>query len=324
MRRREFIAGLGSAAAWPMVAPAQQAPRPLIGYLSFGSAASDAFRLPPFRQGLNEAGYVENQNCKIEYLWAEGRYDRLPNLAAELVRKQVAVLVSAGGPPVAMAAKAATSSIPILFITGADPVNQGLVSNLARPDANITGVFFFTSTLGPKRLELLRELAPKSANIAVLVTPLGLTTDFAEVSDAARTLGLSLRVMNAASDVEIDAAFRTFAQERPDALLVISSPEFTNQRAQIVALANHYRVPAIYALREFVTSGGLMSYGASLPEAYRQVGIYAGRILSGAKPADLPVMQSTKFELMINLKTAKALGLTVPETLLATATEVIE
>jgi putative ABC transport system substrate-binding protein len=323
MRRREFITLLGGAAAWPLVAGAQQPRLPVIGYLNGGSAEPRAPMTAAFREGLAEAGYVESQNVAMEFRWAEGRADRLPALAAELVRRQVAVLVAAGGDASPKAAKAATDRIPIVSTSGGDPIATGLVRSLARPEANLTGVTFFTTALGPKRLELLRELVPSAAAIAMLVHP-GSPGDATEVASAARALGLPVRTLHAASDGDIDAAFRTLGQERTDALLVISNPLFTDRREQIVTLANHYRLPSVYALREYATAGGLMSYGASIKDAYRQTGVYAGRILKGAKPGDLPIMQPTKFELLINLKTAKALGLTVSPTLLARADEVIE
>jgi putative ABC transport system substrate-binding protein len=276
-----------------------------------------------FRQGLAEAGWVDGQNVAIAFQWAEGHNERLTAMSAEFVRRQVAVLVAAGGDVPLRAAKAATSSIPIVFATGSDPVASGLVRNLARPDANVTGVSFFTTALGPKRLELLRELAPRAATVAALLDPRS-SGDAAEVRDAAGTLGLPLRVLLAANDQEIDSAFHVLARERLEALLIISNPLFTDRREQIVTLANHRRIITVYPLREYAAVGGLLSYGASIKDAYRQSGVYAGRILSGAKPADLPVLQPTRFEMAINLKTARALGLEVPPTLLARADEVIE
>ena len=277
-----------------------------------------------FRQGLAEAGYVDGQNVTIDYRWAEGQFNRLPALAAELVARQPAILVAGGGSVSAVVAKAATTTVPIVFTIGADPVGSGLVSNLSRPSGNLTGVTFFTITLGPKRLELLRELLPKAGKIAMLVNPRSLNPDAKEVREAARALGQSVHVLDAASAGDVDTAFRSLAQERDDALIVVSDPLFTSRREQIVALANYHRVPAIYPLREYVASGGLISYGASIKDAYRQSGVYAGRLLRGAKPSDLPVLQPTKFEPVINLKTAKALGIDVPPTLLARADEVIE
>jgi putative tryptophan/tyrosine transport system substrate-binding protein len=260
----------------------------------------------------------------IDYRWAEGQFNRLPALAAELIARQPAILVAGGGSVSAVAAKAATTTVPIVFTIGADPVGSGLVSNLSRPSGNLTGVTFFTITLGPKRLELLRELLPKAGKIAMLVNPRSLNPDAKEVQEAARALGQSVHVLDAASEGDVDTAFRSLAQERDDALIVVSDPLFTSRREQIVALANYHRVPAIYPLREYVASGGLVSYGASIKDAYRQSGVYAGRLLKGAKPSDLPVLQPTKFELVINLKTAKTLGLQIPDRLLARADEVIE
>jgi putative ABC transport system substrate-binding protein len=276
-----------------------------------------------FRRGLAEAGWVDGQNVAIAFQWAEGHNDRLPAMSAEFVRRRVDVLVAAGGDFPLRAAKAATSGIPIVFATGGDPVASGLVSNLARPDANVTGVSFFTTALGPKRLELLQELAPRAATVAALLDS-RLPSDAAEVRDAAGTLGLPLRVLLAANDQEIDSAFHVLARERLEALLIISNPLFTDRREQIVTLANHRRIITVYPLREYAAVGGLLSYGASIKDAYRQSGVYAGRILSGAKPADLPVLQPTRFEMVINLRTAKALGLEVPPSLLARADEVIE
>jgi putative ABC transport system substrate-binding protein len=323
--RREFITLLGgAAAAWPLAARAQQPPMPLIAYLHSASPEPYAAMIAAFRNGLAEAGYIDGRNVTIDYRWAEGQFNRLPVLAAELVASRPTILVAAGGDVSAAAAKAATTSVPIVFTIGGDPVGYRLVGNLARPERNMTGVTFFTIALGPKRLELLRELLPKAGRFAVLANPNSLNPDAREVQEAARTIGQSVHVLHAASEREIDAAFRSLAQERDEALLIVSNPLFTSRREQIVALANYQRVPAIYPFREYVASGGLVSYGASIKDAYRQSGIYAGRILKGAKPADLPVLQPTRFELVINLKTAKALGLEVPPTLLARANEVIE
>ena len=324
--RRELLAALGGAAvAWPLAARAQQSALPVVGLITTGSPPSTASRdLLAFAAGLKENGYVDGQNVTIDYRWAEGQFDHLPALAAELVAHRPAVLVAGGGDVSAVAAKAATTTVPIVFTIGADPVGSGLVSNLSRPSGNLTGVTFFTIALGPKRLEMLRELQPKAGKIAVLVNPKSLNPDAKEVQEAARALGQSVHVLDAASEEEVDTAFRSLAQERDDALIVISNPLFTSRREQIVTLANYQRIPAIYPLREYVASGGLASYGASIKDAYRQSGVYAGRLLKGAKPADLPVMQPTKFDLVINLKTAKELGLTVPDSLLARANEVIE
>jgi putative ABC transport system substrate-binding protein len=325
MRRRDFITLLGGAAvAWPLAASAQQPAMPVIGYLHSASPEPYAPMMAAFRQGLAQAGYVEGQNVAIQYRWAEGRFDRLPTLAAEIMQRRVAVLVAGGGDVSAKAAQGATTSVPIVFTIGGDPTAYGLVGSLGRPEANVTGVTFFTIMLGPKRLELLRELVPKAATIAMLVNPRSLNPDASDVQEAARSVGQSLRVLNAASVADIDAAFRTLVQEKPDALLIISNPLFTSRRDQIVTLANHFHVPTVYSLREYVVAGGLMSYGASIRDAYRQAGVYAGRILKGTKPGDLPVLQPTKFELVINLATAKTLGLTIPPTLLARADEVIE
>jgi putative ABC transport system substrate-binding protein len=324
MRRRQFISVLGGAAVmWPPAVLAQQPQLPLVGYLHGGSPESRAPMIAAFRQGLAEAGWVDGQNVGIAFQWAEGRNERLPAMAAEFVRRQVAVLVAAGGDFSLRAAKAATGRIPIVFAAGNDPVASGLVSNLARPEANVTGVSFFTTTLGPKRFELLRELAPRAATVAALLDPRS-SGDAAEVSDAAGKLGLELRVLPAANDQEIDDAFHVLARERLEALLIISNPLFTDRREQIVTLANHRRIVTVYPLREYAAVGGLLSYGASIKDAYRQSGVYAGRILSGAKPAELPVLLPTLFELVINLRTAKALGIEIPATLLARADEVIE
>jgi putative ABC transport system substrate-binding protein len=324
MKRREFITLLGGAAAWPLAARAQQPAMPVIGYLHSASPEPYSSMMAAFRHGLAEAGYVDGQNVTIDYRWAEGQFDHLPALAAELVAHRPAVLVAGGGDVSAVAAKAATTTVPIVFTIGADPVKSGLVASLNRPSGNLTGVTFFTIALGPKRLEMLRELQPKAGKIAVLVNPKSLNPDAKEVQEAARALGQSVHVLDATSEEELDTAFRSVAQERDDALIVVSNPLFTSRREQIVTLANYQRIPAIYPLREYVASGGLVSYGASIKDAYHQSGVYAGRLLKGAKPADLPVMQPTKFELVINLKTAKTLGLKVPPTLLARAHEVIE
>jgi putative tryptophan/tyrosine transport system substrate-binding protein len=323
MQRREFIKFIGgAAAAWPLVARAQQPAMPLVGYLHSASPEPYAPMMAAFRQGLKETSYVEGQNVALEFRWAEGRPERLPALAAELVRRQVAVLATGGGDPPALAARQASTTIPIVFVTS-DPVRSGLVASLNRPGANITGVSLFTWELGPKRLEILRELVP-TATIAVLVNPFVPNLGQQEVPDAARSIGQQVEVLYARNEQEIDAAFTAIGQTKAEALLVVSSPLFTNRRHQIVALANHYRVPTIYPLREYAVSGGLMSYGTSIADAYHQSGVYAGRMLKGERPADLPVMQPTRFELVINLKTAKALGLEIPPMLLARADEVIE
>jgi putative tryptophan/tyrosine transport system substrate-binding protein len=326
MLRREVITLVaGAAAAWPLMARAQQ-PMPVIGYLSPGSPESDAFRLTGFRQGLNETGYVEGQNVTIEYRWAEGQHDRLPELAADLVRRQVAVIVAAGVPP-AFAAKAATTTIPIVFNSGIDPVQSGLVASLNRPGGNITGVALLAAELAAKRLELLHELVPTASVVAVLGNPTnpGAEAEARSMQDAARSLGLQAHVLRASTPSEIDAAFQALIELRAGALVVGGDALFTNQRTQVVALTARHAVPAINQWRDFAVAGGLMSYGpGDIADIYRQVGVYTGKILKGAKPADLPVQQVVKVELVINLKTAKTLGLTVPMTLLGRADEAIE
>jgi putative tryptophan/tyrosine transport system substrate-binding protein len=323
MKRREFITLLGGTAAWPLTARAQHA-TPVIGFLHSASFGAFAERLRAFRQGLKETGYVESEDVVIEYRFAENQTDRLPMLANELVRRSVAAIVAAGGAE--FAAKAATATIPIVFYVAEDPVGTGLVASLARPGGNLTGVNFFASELAAKRLELLRELVPGAARVAVLVNPTGpaATTTLRNVEIAARTIGLQLQVFQASNSREINAAFATFVRERPDALFVAPDPFFTVRRSQLVNLAAHHSIPAAYSVRQYPEIGGLMSYGTSLTDAWRQVGVYAGRILKGARPADLPVIQASTFELVINAETARMLGLTVPRSLLATADEVIE
>jgi putative tryptophan/tyrosine transport system substrate-binding protein len=326
MRRREFILAFGGAAAWPLAARAQQPRMPVVGFLSTRTAGEAASDVAAFHRGLNEVGYFEGQNVAIEYRWAEGQYDRLPALAADLVRRQVAVIAATGGTHSLRAAKAATSSIPIVFGTGDDPVKLGFVASLNRPGGNVTGVHNFIGQMEAKRLGLLRELIPTAALIGVLLNPKSSTfaAQLNDIPDAARALGQEVHVVKASSDGDIRTAFATFARLRAAALLVGADPSFNDRREQIVALAAHYAIPAIYELREFALAGGLISYGTSLLEAYRQIGLYTGRVLKGDKPADLPIVQSTKFELVINLKTAKALGLEVPPGLSARADEVIE
>ena len=324
-KRREFITLLGgAAAAWPLAARAQQA-MPVIGFLRSTSLERSMHLVSAFRQGLKEAGYSEGENVTIEYRSAEGQYDRLPELAADLVQRQVKVIVATGGTGPALAVKALTSTIPIVF-TGEDPVKTGLVVSLNRPGGNVTGVSVLTTDIGSKRLGLLHELVPNAATIALLHNPKSPDVErhLQDVQAAARGLGKQIRLLNAVNEGEIDAAFVAMARERPDALLLSPDPFLTSRRDQIVTLANHYKLPALYEWREFAITGGLASYGPSHTEPYRLVGIYVGRILKGAKPADLPVIQSTKFELVINLKSAKSLGIEIPPTLLARADEVIE
>ncbi len=326
MRRRQFITLLGGAAAWPLAARAQQVGMPVIGFLHTQAPDVVAESLRGFRRGLKEAGFVEGETVAIEYRWAENQNDRLPALAADLVRRRVAVIAATGGVPSSLAAKAATTTIPILFIAGDDPVKLGLVGSLARPGGNLTGVNFFGAELTAKRLELLRELLPAARRIAVLLNPANAEADstLRDVEAASRQTDLQIRILNASNTGEINAAFETLARQRDDALIVGAGPPFNGRRVQLVQLATYHRIPAVYAGRQNVEVGGLMSYGASLTEAYRQVGVYAGRILNGAKPSDLPVVQSSKFELVINAQTAHMLGLTVPSSLLARADEVIE
>ena len=327
MKRREFIAGLGSAAAWPVVARAQQPAIPVIGFVAGGSAGASAHHVAAFRQGLGETGYVENQNVTIEYHWLEGEYDRLPALMADLVRRRVAIIATPASTAAAIAAKGATATIPIVFSAGNDPVKLGLVASLARPGGNATGVNFFSTEVVAKRLGLLHELVPKAVRVAVLVNPANATTKettLRDVREAARVLGLQIQVLNASTSREIDAAFATLARERPDALFVAPDGFFTDRRIQIVGLAAGNKIPAAYDQRDYIPVGGLMSYGTNITDSVRQVGAYTGEILKGAKPTDLPVVQATKFEFVINTQTARLLGIVVPETLLATADEVIQ
>jgi putative ABC transport system substrate-binding protein len=326
MKRREFIALLGgAAAAWPLEAGAQQPRMPVIGFLEIQSPKGWERYVAALRQGLKEVSFVEGQNLAIEYRWAENRTDRMPALAADLVRRKVNVIAATDG-SASLAAKAATSTIPIVFQTGADPVRLGLVDSLNRPGGNLTGFSNITPGLTAKRLGLLHELVPSAATIAVLIVPTGVNFQFVmkDLEEGRRALGLNLIILNVTSDEEIDAAFLSLVQQQAGALLLTDSILFNNRREKLVALAARHRIPAIYTFPEFAAAGGLMSYASSLADAYRQTGIYAGRILKGERPVDLPVLQPTKFEMVINLKTANALGVTVPPTLLAIADEVIE
>jgi putative ABC transport system substrate-binding protein len=325
VRRRDFVA-LGGAAALPMAAHAQQPAMPVVGWLAASGPDTNAYQLRGFRQGLKETGLTEGENVAFEYRWAENQLDRLPALAAELVRRRIAV-IAAGAPPATAAAKAATSTIPIVFVMAQDPVRLGLVASLARPGGNLTGVNFQTTELAAKRLELLHQLVPKAVRIAVLTNPANTATSEANVREAetaARALGLQINVFNANTSAEIDTAFAGMARERPDALYVSSGPYFTGRRVQLVHLATRHAIPAIFGNREHSDVGGLMSYGANVTDGYRRMGVYAGRVLKGTKPADLPIIQTDKFELVINAQTARTLGINVPPTLLARADEVIE
>jgi ABC-type uncharacterized transport system substrate-binding protein len=326
--RREFITLLGgAAAAWPLAASAQQPMMPVVGFLDLTSPQTSVDQLRAFRQGLKDTGYIEGENVTIEQRWAEGRFDRLPALAAELVRRRVAVIATSGGSAAAFAAKAATATIPIVFMAGEDPVKLGLVASLARPGGNLTGVNLVISELTAKRLGLLHELVPRASRVAVLVNPANTAnaeTTLRDVEPAARDMGLQIQILKASTSGEIEAAFANFVRERPDALFVGNDAFLTSRRVQLVHLATRHAIPTTYTVRDFAEVGGLMSYGVNITDALRQVGIYAGRILKDAKPADLPVVQSSKFELVINAVTARMLGLDVPATLLARADEVIE
>jgi putative tryptophan/tyrosine transport system substrate-binding protein len=324
LSRRGFIGLVGGAAAWPMAARAQQPGTPVVGFLRNTPSASFEHILGAFRRGLTEAGYVEGRNVVIEQRWAEGHNDRLPTLLTDLINRQAAVIVA--NTTAALAAKAGAVTVPVVFATGTDPVRDGLVASFNRPGVNFTGVVFITSELGTKRLELLRQLVPKATTVGMLVMPSGTETEVerVDVAKAAQALGFQLVVANATSRPEIETAFAAFAQQRADAALIGTGAQTNSHSEAIVALAARHSIPTIYSLREYVSIGGLMSYGASITEAYRQAGIYAGRILKGERPADLPVMRSTKFDLVLNLRTAKALGLDVPDKLLALTDEVIE
>jgi putative ABC transport system substrate-binding protein len=328
MRRREFITFLGGATvAWPLAARAQQPAMHLIAFLSGRSADASVRVVAAFRKGLNETGYVEGQNVTVEYHWLEGRYDRLPALLADLVRRQAAVIATPGSNPAALAAKAATATIPIVFGVGEDPAKLGLVVSLARPAGNATGINFFTVELIAKRLRLLHDLVPKAARIAVLLNPSNASTTkttLGAVQESAPAIGLQIQIFNATTIAEIDAVFAALARERPDALFVTPDGFFHSRGVQFATLTARDRIPAAYAVRELVAAGGLMSYGTNFTDLFHQVGVYTGKILKGAKPADLPVLQATKFEFVINLQTARALGIEVPPAVLAIADEVIE
>jgi putative ABC transport system substrate-binding protein len=326
--RRKFITGLGGTTiAWPLAARAQQPAMPVIGFVSAGSSDASARFAAAFRKGLNESGYVEGQNVTVEYHWLEGQYDRLPPLMTDLVRRQVAVIVTPGSAPASLAAKAATTTIPIVFSVGEDPVRLGLVASVARPGGNATGINFFTAEVVAKRLRLLHDMVPKAARIAVLINPGNASTaesTLRDAKEAAPTIGLQIQVLNASTIAEIDAAFAALARQRLDAIFVAPDAFFTSRAVQFATLTASDRIPAAFANRDIVTAGGLMSYGTDIADTFRQVGVYAGSILKGEKPADLPVLQSTKFEFVINLKTAKALDLTIPVDVLSIADEVIE
>jgi putative ABC transport system substrate-binding protein len=324
MQRRDFITLLGGAVAvWPLAARAQQPATPVVGFINFASAKSYARQLAAFLKGLEETGYVDGRNVAIEYRWAEGRNDRLPTMAADLVHRQVAV-IAATSTPAALAAKAATTTIPIVFETGNDPVRLGLVTSLARPAGNVTGVTQLNVVVAPKRLESLHELVPTATSLAMLVNPANTTTDTKELQEAARALRLELHVLNASTERDFDGAFAKLIQLRAGGLVIAPDPLFISQSNQLAALTVRHGVPAVFETREFAAAGGLMSYGASHTDSYRLAGVYTGRVLKGEKPANLPVQQSTKLELFLNLNTAKALGLNVPNTLIGRADEVFE
>ena len=326
MNRRDFNALAGAAVAWPLAAPAQAPTVPVLGFLNSGSPGPFAHLVAGFRAGLGETGFVEGASVSFDYRWAEGRYDRLPELAAELVRQQVSVLVATGGENSALAAKAATSNIPIVFAIGGHPVDLGLVSSLNRPGGNLTGLTQFTGPLEAKRLGLLRELVPTATTMAVLVNPsyANAKAQLKDIEEGARRIGVRLVTLTATSESDFEPVFDALARQRVDALIVGSDPFFNTRRDRLVALAARHKVIAIYEFREFAAAGGLMSYGANLADGYRQIGAYTGRILKGAKPSELPVLQPTRFEFVVNLKTAKAMGITIAQTLLLRADEVIE
>src|SRR5580704_691965 len=325
--RRQFISALASATAWPLAGRAQQPSKPVIGFISAGSSDTSARFAAAFRKGLNESGYIERQNVTVEYHWLEGQYDLLPALMADLVRRQVAVIATPGSAPASLAAKAATTTIPIVFSVGEDPVQLGLVASIARPGGNATGINFFTAEVVAKRLRLLHDMVPNAVRIAVLVNPTNASTaepTLRDAREAAPTIGLQIQVLNAATIGEIDATFAALARQQLDAVFVAPDAFFTSRAVQFATLTAIDRIPAAFANRDIVTAGGLMSYGTDIADTFRQVGVYAGSILKGEKPADLPVLQSTKFEFVINLKTAKALGITIPVDVLSIADEVIE
>jgi len=326
--RRQFISALGGAAAvWPFAARAQQVAVPVVAFINGGAADASADRARAFRKGLNEAGAIEGQNVTVEYHWLEGQYDRLPALLTDLVRRRVAVIATPGSSPAARAAQAATTTIPIVFSVGQDPVQLGLVASLARPGGNVTGINFFVQEVTAKRLRLLHDLVPKAVHITVLVNPANASTaepTLREVQEVAPTIGLQIQTLNATTIGEIEAAFASLPRERPDALFVANDGFFTSRRVQLAILTARDRIPATYSNRDYVAAGGLMSYGTDITDSFRQVGVYTGNVLKGAKPADLPVLQSTKFEFVINLQTARALGIEVPTGVLSIADEVIE
>jgi len=325
VKRRQFITLIGGAAAWPLAARAQQPAMPVIGYLSARSPEDTTHLVEAFRRGLKETGFIDGQNVTVEYRWALGQYDRLPAMAAEFARRPVAIIVATGGDPAALAAKAASSTIPIVFVTG-DPVKAGLVASYSRPGGNATGINLLTTTMEPKRVGILHDLMPQASTIAVLVDPRFPTAGMQsrDIDEAAHAIGIQTEVFHASTDSEINAAFQSIAQRRLPALLVAGAPFFDTRRGNPIALTAQHKLPTIYQFREYAVDGGLMSYGVSITDAYRQVGAYVGRILKGEKPADLPVLQPTKFELVINLKTARAIGVNISGDLLSLADEVIE